>query len=146
MVIVPALTVYDTARAHIAKGLCSGGLRLLWSQFPTGKLPSMDYAAFRTIFARRVGWKLYKPWDPPLDSALHLNRPEVRDKKVKSLSYEFSALSKVRIICFITAIPISSRRLTEKFGTSQEPMHLQTGVILAPLDPLIRAYRAAQSV
>ena len=146
MVTVPALTVYDTARAHIAKGLCSGGLRLLWSQFPTGKLPSMDYDAFRKIFARRVGWKLYKPWDPPLDSTLHLNRPEMRDKRQKSLSYAFSALSKVRSICFIAEILIFLSCLTEKFGTLQEPRHLRIGATLAPSDPPIQAYRVAQSV
>ena len=97
VVLVPALTLYDSARSHMAKGLSAGGITALWNQFPTGKLEPMGYGAFRQIFGSEVGWHKYKPWAPPLDSALILNRPEGRHKKQKSLSYAYSELASVSI-------------------------------------------------
>ena len=59
MLRIPANSIYDSARAMIAKGLSAGGLRILWDQFPTGKFTPLPYDAFKAIFG--PGWKLYDP-------------------------------------------------------------------------------------
>ena len=101
MIEVPALRLYDSARSDIAKGLCAGGLRLLWSQFPTGRMEPMDYGAFRQVFGRVVGWRKYKPWSPPTDARLCSICPEVKNKKQRSLSYSYSFSTKVKILIHI---------------------------------------------
>ena len=77
--------LYDMARAHVAKGLAAGGVRILWNQFPTGPFVPLPYLAFSQIFLH--GWKFYKPWSPPITL---LNRPEAKARKVKCLTYEYA--------------------------------------------------------
>ena len=93
MVEVPVRTLYDAARAQIARALGAGGLRILWDQFPIGKLFPLGYRPFKYIFG--PGWKRYKPWSPPLEATSLLKRPEAKFRKNKALSYDYAALKKV---------------------------------------------------
>ena len=73
---VPANQLYDDIRAHISKGLNTGGLRFLWDQFTLGKMAPVQYSAFTQIFGKQVGWRLFKPWRLPKDVSMRLRRPE----------------------------------------------------------------------
>ena len=99
MVEVPARTLYDAARAQIARALGAGGLRILWDQFPIGKLFPLGYDPFKYIFG--PGWKRYKPWSPPLETTSLLKRPEAQFRKNKALSYEYAKLKKVGAAYFL---------------------------------------------
>ena len=144
VVLVPALSLYDSARSHMAKGLSAGGITALWNQFPTGKLEPMGYGAFRQVFGSEIGWHKYRPWAPPSDSALILHRPEGRLKKQKSLSYEYSELASVSL-WFIVFFLCCCRYLTRKWDISLDPTPFATGVILGPLSLPIPLYQGAQS-
>ena len=91
---VPARQLYDHARAQILRGLIAGGVRILWDQFPTGKLFALQFPAFRAIFG--PGWKRYRPWRPPVDEAVVLRRPEAQPKRTKSLSYQHALENQVQ--------------------------------------------------
>ena len=97
MLEVPARVLYDSARAQIARALGAGGLRIIWDQFPIGKLFPLEYPAFKFIFG--PGWKRYKPWSPPPETTSILRRPEATFRKNKSLSFEYSVLNKVQFYC-----------------------------------------------
>ena len=51
-------------RAHVVRGLSPGGVRLLWSQFPTGPFFSLTYSSFVQIFSK--GWRNYNAFKPPI--------------------------------------------------------------------------------
>ena len=96
MLLVPATQIYNDVRQHIAKGLNAGGIRILWHQFPLGKMAAMEYANFRYIFGSSVGWHKYRPHAPPQDPLLRLTRPEGRPgNKKPSLSFAQSQLKQV---------------------------------------------------
>ena len=110
---------------------------MLWSQFPTGKLDPMVYSAFFNIFGEDVGWLKYNPWSPPVDSALVLNRPEVRNKKAKSLSYAYAREAKVRmqlLLYVITFFQVPYREVRYLAGAHAQSNSSDFGS-LQPADP-----------
>ena len=94
---VPATQMYDLARSHIASGLSAGSVRILWDQFPTGKLIPLPYSAFKSVFG--PGWKRYKPWDPP--TQILMRREGMKTpKKVTSLTFAHALEAQVIIYYF----------------------------------------------
>ena len=112
MVEVPARTLYDAARAQIARALGAGGLRILWDQFPIGKLFPLGYDPFKYIFG--PGWKRYKPWSPPLEPMSLLKRPEAKSRKNKALSYEYAKLNNVSRDIFLLYLLIHQTQIPYK--------------------------------
>ena len=112
MVEVPARTLYDAARAQIARALGAGGLRILWDQFPIGKLFPLGYEPFKYVFG--PGWKRYKPWSPPLEQTSLLKRPEALFRKNKALSYDYAVLKNVRSSFITSAIYLKQTQLPFK--------------------------------
>ena len=92
---MPAMHVYDLARAHVARGITFGGVRVLWNQFSTGPFPPLPYNAFKAVFSEVFGWKKYNPFRPPTQLGAVLHRPEARAKKTRSLSFEHSFVHQV---------------------------------------------------
>ena len=87
---MPAMLVYDLARAHVARGITFGGVRVLWNQFSTSPFPPLPYLAFKAVFSEAFGWKKYNTFHPPTEPGAVLHRPEARAKKDRSLSYDYS--------------------------------------------------------
>ena len=143
-VTMPALQLYDLARAHVAKALSAGAIRVLWNQFPTGQFIPLPYLAFRTIFGHEAGWKRYNPWNPPLTL---LERPQAKAKKQHSLSYEFSEHEQVSDFCDSPTHSVSPFRFpTKKFAIFRVAMLSPIGWTLARFDLPIHPYSAAASV
>ena len=90
---MPAVQMYDLARAHIARGLNSGGVRVLWNQFTTGPFIPMPYKGFDTVFDR--GWIKYDPFAEDCGPMYTLHRPEGKPIKRTSLSYAYAEEHKV---------------------------------------------------
>ena len=95
MSMVPTIQLYNLARAHVARGLTAGGIRLLWDQFPTGSFIPLPYQAFRDVF--RHGWKTYNPFNVTHLGQQTLNNRHATPRVLPSLSYEYSEANNVRL-------------------------------------------------
>ena len=124
MITVPAVQFYDLARAHIARGLTAGGVRVLWNQFPTGSFVPLPYNAFRSVFAD--GWRKYNPFKPPVSQTLA--RKEAKPKLKPSLSYAYSEEHKVsHVKFFVRELMILAQDSVQRnplLGWSTEPRKL----------------------
>ena len=93
---MPAVQMYDLARAHIARGLNSGGVRILWNQFSTGSFVPMPYKAFETVFDQ--GWVKYDPFAEDCGPLYKLHRPDGKPIKRLSLSYKYAEENQVSFL------------------------------------------------
>ena len=139
MLSIPASQLYDLARAHIASGLTAGGVRVLWDQFPTGKLIPVPYDAFRTLFG--PGWKRYKPWDPPFQVLMRPEGMKPPGRKIPSLTFAHALEAQVIYQChFVYILHIISRFPTRRFVTLLVAITSKTGWTLVPFGQATRLF------